>query len=547
MADLISPGRIRFYDRLEPILPGGDYEIILRQKIVERPLDGQPAALETIDLLAGFFDDEEKTQQFQVAPVRLRLTPQQVHAVFPPPSTSSDYSEMLPHIVLRQTGLPWERDLGDYTVAAGPQQGLQHRRPCLALLLFTTEEMVNIQQRTLPAAQIAGGTTDRFNVSNNVLRPRLSAADFLDPTGNVLDIPRALFAAIAPQLDDLPFLSHVREVNTGDKEIVGLREKGRFAVVISNRRPQPPAGAENGRHIAHLVSLVGWREFLTNPLAAPPEATTLRLVTLASWEFDNAGSGGRGSFKGLMSRLSSGLLQLPPPESTAPEGNRAAQFVSDALNQGFVPLEYNTRFHHSSIAWYRGPLVPQPVPRILRRPFPGSEAGLILDERTGLFDVSLAVAWQLGRLLALSNAGFAAAVGRFWRRGVNIEDLWRHQRDFFTQYEAQILPDLHALLPNTNGDSAGFPDGEELIDEILKQFSPDAVSRAITAFTLSHDGLLQQISGSGLFGRTAAGAPTFFDDLADTEKERLLTLSPADLISEMLQIIRRQQEGNSTE
>ena len=91
--------------------------------------------------------------------------------------------------------------------------------------------------------------------------------------------------------------------------------------------------------------------------------------------------------------------------------------VKTALEGGYVPLQYHTRIGEQTMAWYRGPLLPQIEPRkgVEDDTFFSAEAALIFDKNNGLFDASYATAWQIGRLLALSDAHFADSLLN-WKR-----------------------------------------------------------------------------------------------------------------------------------
>ena len=74
------------------------------------------------------------------------------------------------------------------------------------------------------------------------------------------------------------------------------------------------------------------------------------------------------------------------------------------------------------MSWYRGPLVPlnYDKPKQIQEPVSCADELLRYDPDTGLFDVTYAVAWQLGRLLALQNHSFALALNRV-RRALRAE------------------------------------------------------------------------------------------------------------------------------
>lgn len=91
------------------------------------------------------------------------------------------------------------------------------------------------------------------------------------------------------------------------------------------------------------------------------------------------------------------------------------------LRLGYVPTRHYMRGGDKSISWYRGPLVPF-VPNVAeqadlfaRLPAPAADGLLRYDAATGLFDVSYAAAWELGRLLALKSKQFSLRLYN-WKR-----------------------------------------------------------------------------------------------------------------------------------
>ncbi|HLV79206.1 MAG TPA: hypothetical protein VKT32_02960, partial [Chthonomonadaceae bacterium] len=186
---------------------------------------------------------------------------------------------------------------------------------------------------------------------------------------------------------------------------------------FGNRLPQPSATS-----IVHLVSLEGVETYL--PCNGVPgtglgSATNLRLFSLASWTFACADPAG--SFETLAQNVAqtAGLLQMPPgqPGPTEQQNPAVHALVTQALTSGYVPLNYTTRQGEQTVAWYRGPFSPIPTQRDLTRaPYRCVEDAMLYDPNTGMFDQSYAVAWQIGRLLALADNRFSTALLQ-WRQG----------------------------------------------------------------------------------------------------------------------------------
>jgi hypothetical protein len=137
---------------------------------------------------------------------------------------------------------------------------------------------------------------------------------------------------------------------------------------------------------------------------------------LLHWSFTSAGAT---TFRSLMETLHSGLLgTLPPPtqdgrDAAAPAG----RLPLEAVETGHVGLPHRTRRGDQVRAWYRGPLVPHPTadPPEGRLPLAHASDQLRIVVPDGREDLSLATAFEIGRLLALSHPALVAALLR-WRQ-----------------------------------------------------------------------------------------------------------------------------------
>lgn len=393
----VSPGQIAFYDAIQPPLPAGDYTLHATQQV--QGLKG-----ETVD-------PYEARQAFRVDGPRFALDPAAIHQVFPPANQQGAYFNVLPHIVFKDFALPWSRNID-------PAGGGERRDtpPWMALLtLYESEAARAGTPSTVAPAQVIAPPA-------GVLPPCLPA-DQVDPASKdrvqVVDMDLAYFRAIAPSLAEVPLLAHARTVNTGGKVMLGMNDDGCFSVVVGNR----VANAAGGVNTVLLVSLEGHQDHLNGsgaPTAcgggAPAQPyTKIRLVVLGSWSFTTP-AGMPGSFLALMQALTGpghGGVKLLALDA-GPEPNAVAR---EALQTGYVPLRNTLRVGEASTAWYRGPLVPAPTTRDQAYgPFNYSDHAMHYDPETGMFNHAYSAAWQIGRLLALSDAAFAARLFD-WRRG----------------------------------------------------------------------------------------------------------------------------------
>ncbi|HVF98386.1 MAG TPA: hypothetical protein VND68_00995 [Chloroflexia bacterium] len=490
----IGACNITFYDNFVPSLKAGQYTVLVSQTLTEDNNNGSAATVPENP-------QEPLSQSFQVRGPRFVLDPADIHRVFPPSNSTGEYDQYLPMIVLNKRALPWEREIPWGTANDDAQ-------PWLALLLFSDDELLPPQPpsgtSSLPPAgsQQNPTRTASFPLNNVVTATYNGVATAGPPTGtlgpslekleidedpgttycNVIEMSADTFAALVPTVADLPFLAHVRQVSTDNKEPQNSPHDGWFAAVICNRFAIPPASAgAQQRNIAHLVSLEGLQGYLgtDSPQPVPSGFQKVRLISLYSWAFTCLADP-QENFRQLMldligpdSEQNTGLLlRLPVPLWMPAPDTPAEQVALDRLNTGYAPLSYATRSGEQTFAWYRGPLAP-----VLTSPFmettdpsspdnpsaPRSSAeALVYDPTTGLFDQSYAVAFQTGRSLALSSLPFATNLLQWRRAAHNVVDVLLELMRSPTL--TPILQDEGILDANGNMTDVGVGDLAALLD-----------------------------------------------------------------------------------
>jgi len=412
LANLPAPppmGSIQFFDGYFPALDAKTYTITLKHTVSGN--SGAPAPFTA-------------TQTVTVQAPEFFIDPGIVQSFYPPNGSSDIYAEKLPFIVLTDPSLPWERGL----VPNHGEPDPANPTAWMALLILAESEVRLPESSNNPVTTTTVGALLAADPDKIVLKPQLPAGwvaqDVLNAQCQTITIPGAVFNAVVPATTDIPFLTHCRGVNTLDEG------EQLLSILLANRLPQAAANpAAPVRYFAQLVSLEGYADYMgpnATPIPTQPNSQQLmdvQMVSLFNWSFTSLPESGE-SFSQLMAGLiqsqqataaqqSTVALQLPlPPSTTAPQN------VQSRLNEGFVPLEFVTGSGEQSFAWYRGPLtaqVPQPLPAVgspstpVRQATSADELMIYLAEQ-GLFDLSYAAAWNLGRNLALADAVFARNV-----------------------------------------------------------------------------------------------------------------------------------------
>ena len=422
MSDL-KHGLIKFFQACVPPLLPGDYTVAVDQTVEE----AGPKSFHT-------------ELEFSVAGPRFSLNPTDVYSVYPPANQSGEFGNTLPHIVLARRTLPWERNM------EGGDPDEKNPCPWLALLVLSPSDF--LPKAELPKIE-ARKVLELLGQGKGIKGPDLKESDLkqyesVNDLCNTIDIPRAVFSSIVPAKADLPYLAHVREVHTGNKETASLKTEGCFSVVLANRFPETTTEGEASRNMAVLVSLEGFQKYLHGETGTISEET-VRLSVLAHWSFLCQG---KNTFKTLVENLKTGLLKLTPPEeNTNKEG---MDEVIKAFQLGYTALNHHIRQGENTISWYRGPLVPLFYQKLdVYRYLPCADAALRYNYETGLLDATYAAAWQLGRLLALQNPHFAQSMYRCRNQ---------ERQKTKSQIQKQVRNDRYAL--------SGKDMDERLADEI---------------------------------------------------------------------------------
>jgi hypothetical protein len=337
-------------------------------------------------------------KRFSVSGERFAFNPQDIQAVFPPEGSLGEHSNVLPHVAFTRSTLPWERQ-------ADPAR---EDVPWLALLLFEDQEK--------PEAQVVQLSELMHPPTGGAKFPalQLNTGQKADDQATVIDMKKGALQTMLSALDGLALLAHVRVRLHAD----GTRDE--LAVVIGNRLP-----VRGGSSTVHLVSLEGRYSNGGFDYQGAGDDDLIRLVSLKSWSFACVDE--KQSFKGLLEHLdrNPGTLRLPKNDNA---------MVERYLAIGSTLLPHTFRQAGKTVSWYHGPLTPVDITTELTLPVHAADELVRYNPANGLFDISYAAAWELGRLLALQSKQFA----------INLY-LWKRMHaQLLRQAEQQIL---HAHLP----------------------------------------------------------------------------------------------------
>ncbi|WPV64831.1 hypothetical protein [Chitinophaga sp. LS1] len=473
--------QVSFVQHALPGLDAGEYQLQLNQQVFQS--DGKtPVSGEAYS----------NTYTFAVTSDRFSLANpgSVINSVFPNDNASGEFSNVLPHVVFNKTTFPWTRYptlkepydppqpgkdvdgdvptwlwvllLDDDDTAAYPAL-TNSITPCTTCDLFPKTAYAN--------SKIPDNTYSYFYAATDLadLEPGQNTADNI----NVIDVPMGLFWQLAPSIDDLELMAHVRIVSLVNQPTNGNSNgepTGSFSIVFGNRLPNTQRKTR-----AYLVSLEGLEVFLPQDDGSIPSATnykqtdTIRLAVLANWTFFSTGESAT-----FVHQLES--LNDCTPGSGVPASNTNIRIpyagsnavVAGAFNMGFVPLNQTMRTAEKNVSWYRGPLLPysNAGANPLQVPIPSPDAANVFDPTTGMLDTSYAAAWTIGRMVALQDTSFSTGLYN-WKKGLAQQVNNNVENTLMMQY-FNVQPSPQPALSQRSGKRVSLLPGSIFKQTVLK-------------------------------------------------------------------------------
>ena len=243
-------------------------------------------------------------------------------------------------------------------------------------------------------------------------------------------------------LNALQMLSHVRHVNNKGMPDYDPTQTTYFSVLISSITGAVKARALTTQ-IVHLVSIEHLDTTIQDGLSGASDR--IGLISLFSWVYACVPESA--DFATTMEALAASSQPLRAPDSMLQDMSKSIEAEENvakkagmmALNQrlqhGYTISRWRAPTGEESVAFNRGPIVPVHLPSpfqvassppAVETPHQPSEDWpvtsmtgknyLIYDKSVGITDATYASAWSLGKLMAISDAAFTAALMRFRSR-----------------------------------------------------------------------------------------------------------------------------------
>lgn len=240
---------------------------------------------------------------------------------------------------------------------------------------------------------------------------------------------------------------------------------------------------------------------------------TLRFPVLLRWSFTSVGDA---TFEQLLKNVDSGLLGTRGVSPVEPVG-RAALEVTET---GHVGLDQRTRRGDLVRAWYRGPLLPHPADLAGKRlplAHTGDQLRAVIPD--GREDLTLAAAFEIGRLLALSQPSMVAALLEWRQRDYQVargHAIWDGViADLgLTGVELKAAPSLGVMLSRAFAGAAASAPGA-VIGPPREIVTPGA------PMELEGEGLATVLQHFGLDVATDVDLPVLLRTLRETDVPRM--------------------------
>lgn len=316
------------------------------------------------------------TKDFYVAANTETLSPDEVFSVYPAPDGQGDFTGTLPFIVLKNRFYPWTRCWTNDVNAL--------QVPWLALIVVSENE--NAAETDVKYSELAGmKEKDVFFPYDEDHVTTCGKDDCV----HILTIPKEIYNAIMPSIEDLAWLTHAKYVNLSATEDSIAEEDGWFSTIIANRFV-PSDGDKTLKSTVHLIAVDKYLD-----AKIPEDIHYVRMISLYHWNVYSDREDDI-SFVSMVNELS----------------RNAKQVKEKAL------MPHYLRTGEKTYSLYHSPLVPYESARydnLGGEEKYTSDGRLIYDSQNGIFDVSYSAAFNLGRLITLSRRAEAEKIVA-WRK-----------------------------------------------------------------------------------------------------------------------------------
>lgn len=360
--------KMKFIDYINPMLKSGEYEVSITQKVTS-------PQKEVVTEKEGFY----------VATRAYTLDVESVFSVSPTENECGDFSKLIPFITLKNRTYPWDYKTKE-DINGVPA-------PWVALIVISFNEKV--KEADIAIADLLSKTPKNIYFPQKSDLPQEVTESSMDLC-HIIDMPKELYNSIIPTAEEMTYLVHARRINLADTEDNISALDGDFSVIMANRFI--PTG-ENKllKSTVHLVSMLGMPDKISDGY------DMVRLVSLHRFNTFSIKDNSEG-FTQIIENLSKNT------------GIIGYDQENEILKRGYVPKKHYVRTGEVTYSLYRSPLIPYKNKEMDFKLKNTADGHLIYDSTFGVFDTSYASAFQIGRLISLSQRANSKMITTFRKK-----------------------------------------------------------------------------------------------------------------------------------
>jgi hypothetical protein len=361
---MAEESNFRFGDSSPPAIEEGTYTALMTQNVKFDKADADSFSVQ---------------KSFKITANNERMTDADIFSVYPPENAQGTFSGTLPFIVFNSEHYPWLKEFYD---------GVGNRAPWLALIVVSAAEISSGE-----AVETDVKYSDISSLSEPGVYFPFKPSGYAKPDDNIhiLTISKKLFGEIFPDKDDLRWLAGLKVTDLSNAEDSLAEHDGRYSYIFANRFIP---GIDNQK-LASGVFLVSAADYYDEK--SLENCDKIRFVSIKNYNIYNETDDDK-SFVTLTNGL---------------HGN-SSEIKNPALKKHYL------RSGEITYSLFSSPLINFTSDSPRNEEIGGenrftSDGRMIYIKDIGIFDISYAAAFNLGKLITLSRRSDAEKIVN-WRR-----------------------------------------------------------------------------------------------------------------------------------
>ena len=403
----------KLIDCYTPTLNEGDYEIKFEQDVTVNQ-----QKVESFD---------KNSKKFQIKANSNRLTDDAIFNVQPAPNQRGDFSTELPYMVINDPSFPWIKELTitieNKTIPLLDDNG--NPIPWLALVVISEKEVY--EEKDVKYANLKNEIGEKIQIGDEIKSVYFKYEECPsckeDDLVHLVTVTKDTFDKIKSTKEERAWLTHCKRVDLSHTDDVTAQNDGYFSVVIANRFPpcndnQIITSSSNGnddvkriKNTVHLIAahLYDDEEKKDKDNLMLKDSDFVKIISLYHWNIYS-------DIKEIADKSFETIINDMTDKNNPSKRKRLTE---SALKEHYL------RSGEKTYSRYHSPILPMKYERPKDVALNGektytSDGRLIYDFKTGIFDITYAAAFNLGRMATLSHNAEAQKIVK-WRKEQKID------------------------------------------------------------------------------------------------------------------------------